>query len=146
MTTMFAMATAPYAWGSELPPTSLTYIASDIPSASLHGAWSIASDPTSPNGVKLVTTDTGFAQTDTPLAVLSERPRLIGPALAALPDAERPAVRDDVRARPQGAVPAAAGRHSISASGKARSTWCMRGCPLPCLWMARSSTSARWSA
>ena len=32
--------------------------------ANLHGAWTVASDPTSPNGVKLVTSDTGFASTD----------------------------------------------------------------------------------
>jgi PLD-like domain len=42
--------------------------ASDIPAGNLHGLWSVASDATSPNGVKLATADTGFASTDVPVA------------------------------------------------------------------------------
>jgi hypothetical protein len=42
--------------------------ASDLPSGSRHGAWSTASDPTSPGGIKLVTPDAGWAATAAPLA------------------------------------------------------------------------------
>jgi hypothetical protein len=42
--------------------------ASDIPAGNLNGAWMTASDPTSPNGVKLITPDNGFASTDVPVA------------------------------------------------------------------------------
>ena len=42
--------------------------ASDIPAGNLHGLWIVASDATSPNGVKLATADTGFASTDVPVA------------------------------------------------------------------------------
>ena len=42
--------------------------ASDIPSANLRGSWSVASDPTSPNGVKLITTDSGAPTIDPPMA------------------------------------------------------------------------------
>jgi hypothetical protein len=42
--------------------------AGDIPAANMHGVWSIASDPTSPGGLALVTTDTGFAPTNNALA------------------------------------------------------------------------------
>jgi len=42
--------------------------ASDLLSGSWHGAWTTASDPTSPNGIKLVTPDAGWASTDAPLA------------------------------------------------------------------------------
>jgi hypothetical protein len=42
--------------------------ASDIPPAAQHGSWTTASDSTSPNGVKLVTSDTGWATTSTPIA------------------------------------------------------------------------------
>jgi len=48
--------------------TEIVIYAGDIPSASLHGAWSVASDPTSPGGLALVTTDTGFAATNNALA------------------------------------------------------------------------------
>jgi hypothetical protein len=42
--------------------------ASDIPSSSLHGSWSVASDESSPGGVKLITPDNGWSTTDAPLA------------------------------------------------------------------------------
>jgi hypothetical protein len=42
--------------------------ASDIPSSALHGTWTTASDAASPNGVKLITPDNGWASTSTPLA------------------------------------------------------------------------------
>jgi hypothetical protein len=42
--------------------------ASDIPPANLHGVWSAGADPTSPNGVKLVTPDNGSASTTNPVA------------------------------------------------------------------------------
>src|SRR5204863_1901659 len=53
------------------PPPSVTDIViygSDVAAGSLHGSWSRVADSTSPNGVKLSTTDAGFAQTDAPLA------------------------------------------------------------------------------
>jgi hypothetical protein len=50
------------------PTPEIVIYASDIPAASLHGAWAAASDPTSPNGVKLATPDAGFATTNNPLA------------------------------------------------------------------------------
>jgi hypothetical protein len=42
--------------------------ASDTASIALHGSWSAASDPSSPNGIKLVTPDNGWASTAAPLA------------------------------------------------------------------------------
>lgn len=57
---------------SSTPPepvgTDVVIHAQRIPAAALHGAWSSAPDPTSPGGIKLVTTDTGFAATNNPLA------------------------------------------------------------------------------
>ncbi|MDT5016199.1 MAG: chitinase, partial [Mycobacterium sp.] len=52
------------------PPVAgnVVIYASDIPAASRHGSWSAASDPTSPNGVKLVTSDIGVANTANALA------------------------------------------------------------------------------
>jgi hypothetical protein len=50
------------------PPTDIVIYASDIPPGALHGSWTTASDPTSPDGVKLVTPDNGFASTSVPLA------------------------------------------------------------------------------
>jgi hypothetical protein len=40
----------------------------DVPASNLHGAWTTASDATSPKGFKLATPDNAFASTDTPLA------------------------------------------------------------------------------
>ena len=51
-----------------MPDPEIVIYASDVPPANLHGSWTSASDPTSPGGVKLVTTDTGFAATNAPLA------------------------------------------------------------------------------
>ncbi|HOC19172.1 MAG TPA: hypothetical protein PKK95_12930, partial [Vicinamibacterales bacterium] len=53
------------------PPSSagdIVIYASDVAASSVHGAWSIGSDARSPNGVALVSTDTGFAAADAPLA------------------------------------------------------------------------------
>ena len=50
------------------PAPEIVIYASDVPSSALHGAWSIGSDATSPNGTRLQTTDTGFASTSAPLA------------------------------------------------------------------------------
>jgi hypothetical protein len=50
------------------PNTDVVIYASDIPSSALHGSWSRASDPSSPNATKLVTPDNGVANTDAALA------------------------------------------------------------------------------
>ena len=50
------------------PPVNIVIYASDIPSNALHGSWTSASDPTSPNGTKLVTSDVGVANTNNALA------------------------------------------------------------------------------
>jgi len=54
------------------PPASssgdIVIYASDLLSGSWHGAWATASDTTSPNGIKLVTPDAGWASTAEPLA------------------------------------------------------------------------------
>jgi hypothetical protein len=42
-------------------PSDIVIYAADVPDASLHGSWTKGSDASSPQGVKLVTTDTGFA-------------------------------------------------------------------------------------
>lgn len=49
-------------------PSNIVIDANDVPSANLKGAWSTASDSTSPGSVKLVTSNTGYAQTNAPLA------------------------------------------------------------------------------
>jgi PKD repeat protein len=56
---------------SQTPPADagdIVIYASDLLSGSWHGAWTTASDATSPNGIKLVTADAGWASTDAPLA------------------------------------------------------------------------------
>jgi hypothetical protein len=52
------------------PPTGQNVViyASDIPSGARHGSWASASSPTSPNGLKLVTSDVGVANLSAPLA------------------------------------------------------------------------------
>jgi hypothetical protein len=50
------------------PNTDVVIYASDIPSSALHGSWTLASDPSSPNATKLVTPDNGVANTDAALA------------------------------------------------------------------------------
>jgi regulation of enolase protein 1 (concanavalin A-like superfamily) len=53
------------------PPPSATNVviyASDIPAASLHGSWTATGDATSPNAVKLMTSDVGVANTTAALA------------------------------------------------------------------------------
>ena len=57
----FTTATTPSA-----PPEIVIY-ANDIPATALHGAWAKASDPTSPNGVRLGTPDNEFATTSNPI-------------------------------------------------------------------------------
>jgi hypothetical protein len=42
--------------------------AADIPTSALHGMWSQAADPTSPNGIKLATPDNGWSMTGAPSA------------------------------------------------------------------------------
>ena len=42
--------------------------ASDIPASAIHGAWSAANDPTSPNGIKLATPATGISTTSAPFS------------------------------------------------------------------------------
>jgi hypothetical protein len=49
------------------PPGDVVIYASDISSMASHGAWGPASDPMSPNGVKLVTADNGFLVPNTAL-------------------------------------------------------------------------------
>jgi hypothetical protein len=49
-------------------PANIVVYASDIAPAAMHGMWSAASDPTSPNGTKLVTPDNGLAWTSNPPA------------------------------------------------------------------------------
>jgi hypothetical protein len=49
-------------------PANVVIYASDIPASARHGSWSAATDPTSPNGTKLVTPDNGVAQTTSALA------------------------------------------------------------------------------
>jgi hypothetical protein len=41
--------------------------ASDIPASALHGGWVTATDPNSPNGIKLSTPDNGLANTNAPV-------------------------------------------------------------------------------
>jgi hypothetical protein len=55
--------------GAPLPPGAADVVvyASDIPAAARHGSWTTASDPASPNGVKLVTSDVGFVAANAPL-------------------------------------------------------------------------------
>jgi subtilisin family serine protease len=48
--------------------TDIVFHARDIPPSALHGAWSTASDTTAADGTKLVTSDSGFATTETALA------------------------------------------------------------------------------
>ena len=42
--------------------------ASDIPASAIHGAWSVTTDPASPNGTMLATPATGTSVTGAPLA------------------------------------------------------------------------------
>src|SRR4029077_7798702 len=57
------------------PPTStgnVVIYASDIAASARHGSWTIASDSTSPNGIKLITPDNGVAFPNNPLAAPSD--------------------------------------------------------------------------
>ena len=48
--------------------TDIVIYASDIPAGQQHGSWTTASDSTSPNSLKLVTPDAGWATLSAPLA------------------------------------------------------------------------------
>jgi regulation of enolase protein 1 (concanavalin A-like superfamily) len=52
------------------PPSAgnVVIYASDIPAAARHGSWTTAPDSTSPNGVKLITPDNGWATTSNAIA------------------------------------------------------------------------------
>src|SRR5439155_22365351 len=50
-----------------VPHPEIVIYASDIPATAMHGSWTVASDATSPNGVKLVTPDLGWATTEMPV-------------------------------------------------------------------------------
>jgi hypothetical protein len=54
--------------GATQSPTDIVIYASDVRNTDLHGSWSVGSDASSPNGVRLQTTNTGFARTSAPLA------------------------------------------------------------------------------
>jgi hypothetical protein len=54
--------------GAAATPKDIVIYASDIAASAIHGVWSKASDPTSPNGIKLVTPDNGWTSADAPLA------------------------------------------------------------------------------
>jgi len=47
---------------------NIVIYASDIPAAARHGSWAAASDATSPNGIKLTTSDVGVQNLNNPLA------------------------------------------------------------------------------
>jgi hypothetical protein len=47
---------------------NIVIYASDIPAGAVHGMWSSTNDPTSPNGVKLVTPDNGWDTLGAPIA------------------------------------------------------------------------------
>jgi len=50
------------------PPTDIVVYASDVTPGNIHGMWTVASDATSPNGLKLATPFTGWSSTGQPLA------------------------------------------------------------------------------
>lgn len=50
------------------PASDVVLYAADIAAASLHGSWTSAPDPSSPNSLKLVTPDQGYTETSAPLA------------------------------------------------------------------------------
>jgi hypothetical protein len=56
------------------PPTNANVViyASDTSSMALHGGWTTASDSTSPNGIKLVTPDNGWASANAPPSTLGD--------------------------------------------------------------------------
>ena len=53
------------------PASTIVLYASDVPDTALRGVWSKASDATSPNGVKLQTTDKNLSYANSPLAAPS---------------------------------------------------------------------------
>jgi hypothetical protein len=56
------------------PPANANVViyASDTASMALHGGWTTASDSTSPNGIKLVTPDNGWASANAPPSTLGD--------------------------------------------------------------------------
>jgi len=53
-------------------PGEIVIYASDVPAAALHGGWTTASDPASPNSLKLSTADAGINSNNAPLASPAE--------------------------------------------------------------------------
>src|ERR1700681_4976265 len=49
--------------------SDIVLYASDIPASAIHGAWTLASDPTSPNGAKLSTPAGGQSNMAAPLGL-----------------------------------------------------------------------------
>jgi hypothetical protein len=49
-------------------PGNIVVYAGDVPTSALHGSWTKTSDPTSPNGTKLETTDAGESWINAPVA------------------------------------------------------------------------------
>lgn len=58
----------PHLRAADVASDDIVIYASDIPSSALHGSWSATPDATSPNGLRLATSDTGVAYTNNPLA------------------------------------------------------------------------------
>jgi hypothetical protein len=71
--------------GGPPPPSNVVIYASDIPSAAWHGSWSSASDASSPNGVKMVTSDLGVSNASAPLAAPVDYVDVVFNASAATP-------------------------------------------------------------
>ena len=58
-----------FSTSSSVPtPGNIVIYASDIPSGAWHGSWSSASDASSPNSVKMITSDLGVSNANAPLA------------------------------------------------------------------------------
>jgi hypothetical protein len=54
--------------GASSTPANIVIYAGDIPAAGRHGSWTTGSDTTSPNSTKLITLDSGVANTSSALA------------------------------------------------------------------------------
>ena len=57
-----------FSTASAAAPIDIVIYASDIGGSQLHGTWTVATDPTSPNGMKLATPEAGWATINAPLA------------------------------------------------------------------------------
>jgi len=58
----------PPAFGPRMAAGDIVVYAADVPASARHGAWTPQASALSPNGIALVTTDTGAANTTAPLA------------------------------------------------------------------------------